>query len=96
MRGLAGAFAIRINLIILQPLEHSLRQYNPPANIPHPEEIWMIYLDFAHTRHYLSTTKIPNGVPSIPLPNTRNANGNSARTRRATSSTELINDHTLQ
>ena len=76
MRGLAGAFATRINLIIVRSSEHFLRKYNPPANIPHSEEIWKIYLDFAHTRHYLSTTKILNGVPSIPLPNTRSANGN--------------------
>jgi hypothetical protein len=81
LRGLEGAFKTRINLITVRTSEHRIEQYNPPENILHTEEIWLIYLDFAHTRH-------------IPLTTTRSANVNSARPRRATGSMESINDPT--
>ena len=45
LRGLAGAFATRINVIIVRTLGHCIEQYNPPENIQHQEDIWLIYMD---------------------------------------------------
>ena len=87
-------FKTRIHVIIVRSSGHHIIEYNPPENIQHEMELWLIYLDLEHTRHYLSTTMSPNAVPSIPHPTTRVAGGNSARTRRATGSTEPLNDPT--
>ena len=92
-RGLAGAFATRINVITVTTSGHRIDHYNPPENMPHSEDIWLIYLDLEHTRHYLSTTKILNTAPRIPPSTTRGANGNTVRIRRVTGST--IKDPTL-
>ena len=74
---------------------HHIQEYCPPDNIQPTKEIWLICMHFVHTRHYLSTTKIQNLAPTIPplsTPTLRGANGTSARARRATGSTEPIND----
>ena len=39
LRGLAGAFATSINVIIVTTLGHRTVQYNPPNNRPHSEVI---------------------------------------------------------
>ena len=85
--GLPGAFTTRINVIIVTTSGHHIDHYNLPENIPHSEDVWLIYLDLEDTRHYLSTTKILNTVPRIPPSTTRDANGNTARIRRVTGST---------
>ena len=95
LRGLAGAFATRINVIIVSTTGHRIVHYTPQKNSARSEDIWLIYLDLEHTRHYLSTTKILNTAPRIPSSTTRGANGNTARIRRVTGSTESINDATL-
>ena len=82
--GLAGAFTTRINVIIVTTSGHHIIHYNPPENIPHSEDIWLI----EHTRHYLSTTKILNTGPRIPPSTTRDTNGNTSRIRRVTDSTD--------
>ena len=96
LRGLAGAFATRINVIVVMTTGYHIKQYNPPENIQHLQEVWLIFLDLENTLHYLST--IPDMALSIPPPppsTTRGANGNSARSRRATGSSEPINDPAL-
>ena len=90
MRGLAGAFATRINVIIVTTTGHRRVHYNLPQNSTHSEDIWLIYLDLEHTRHYLSTTKILNTGPQFPPPTVSVANGNTARIRRVTGSTEKM------
>ena len=95
LRVLAGAFATRINVIIVTTSGHRIDHYNPPENIPHLKDTCLIYLDLEHTRHYLSTTKILNTAPRIPPSTTGSANGNTARIRWVTGSTEPINDPTL-
>ena len=90
MRGLAGAFATRINLIIVRTSGHRIMEYNPPENIQHKVEVWLIYLDLEHTRRYLSTTKILSTAPQIPPPAVSVANGNTARIRRVTGSTKMM------
>ena len=95
LRAMAVCFSNRINLIAVSTSGHHIEQYNPPDNIQHQKEIWLLYMKLEHTRHYLSTTKIQNLAPTIPPPpppTTRGANGTSARARRATGSTEPIND----
>ena len=92
---LAACFTTRINLITVSTSGHHTQAYCPPDNIQPTKEIWMLYMNLEHTRHYLSTTKIQNLAPTIPPPpppTTRGANGTSARARRATGSTEPIND----
>ena len=96
LRGLAGAFKTRINVIAVMTTGHHIQHFNPPENIQHLDEVWLIYMNLENISHYLSTTPdmditIP---PSRPPPITRGANGLSARTRRATSSTELTDVHT--
>ena len=59
LRGLAGAFSTRINVIVVTTSGHHIQQYNPPENIQHLQELWLIYMDLENTRHYLST--IPTG-----------------------------------
>ena len=54
LRGLAGAFATSINVIIVTTLGYRTVQYNPPNNRPHSEVIWLIYLDLEHIRHITS------------------------------------------
>ena len=49
----------------------------------------MIYLDLAHTRRYLSATKLDNNEPRIPPPPAGCAAGNTAETRRTTPSAEV-------
>ncbi len=93
--GLTGVFKTRIHVIIVRTSGHHTMEYNPPENIQHEMEIWLIYLDLEHTRNYMSTTKSPNTSPNIPHPTTRVARGNSARIRRATGSTEPLNDPIL-
>ena len=92
LRGLAGAYATRINVIIVTSTSNSIEQYSPPANTPHTDEIWLIYLDLGHTRHYLSTTKLDNNEPRIPPPPVGGAAGNTAETRRTTASAKPLND----
>ncbi len=41
--GLAGAFSTRINVIVVTTSGHHIQQYNPPENIQHPQELWLIY-----------------------------------------------------
>ena len=96
LRGLAGAFKTRINVIVVRTSGHHILQYNPPENIQHLQELWLIYMDLENTHHYLST--IPDmtlSIPPPPPPTMRGANGNPARARRATGSTEPINDPAL-
>jgi hypothetical protein len=96
LRGLAGAFSTRINVIVVTTSGHHIQQYNPPENIQHLQELWLIYMDLENTRHYLST--IPDmalSIPPPPPPTRRGANGNPARSRRATGSSESINDPAL-
>ena len=66
LRGLAGAFSTRINVIVVTTSGHHIQQYNPPENIQHLQELWLIYMDLENTRHYLST--IPDMTLSIPPP----------------------------
>ena len=76
---------------------HHIKQYNPPENIQHLQEVWLIYMDLENTRHFLSTT--PDTALSIPPPppsTTRSVHGNSARSRRATGSSEPINDPAME
>jgi hypothetical protein len=94
---MAACFTTRINLITVSTSGHHIQEYCPPGNIQPTKEIWMLYMNLEHTRHYLSTTKIYNLAPTLPpfsTPSRRGANGSVAGTRRATSSTELPNGHT--
>jgi hypothetical protein len=94
--GLAGVFSTRINVIVVTTSGHHTQQYNPPENIQHLQELWLIYMDLENTRHYLST--IPDmalSIPPPPPPTRRGANGNPTRSRRATGSSESINDPAL-
>ena len=96
LRGLAGAFKTRINVIVVMTTGHHIQHFNPPENIQHLDEVWLIYMNLENISHYLSTTPdmditIP---PPPPPPITRGANGSSSRTRRVTSSTELTDVHT--
>ena len=92
--GLSGAFATRINVIIVTTSGYHTEQYNPPINRTTSEEIWLIYLCLEHTRHYLSTTKVLNNTPGTPPSTTGGANGPLTRTRRVIGSTKPINDPT--
>jgi len=95
LRAMASCFSTRINLITVSTSGHHIQEYFPLDNIQHKKEIWLLYMNFEHTRHYLSTTKIQNLVPTIPPPpppTTRAENGTSARARPATGSTEPIDD----
>ncbi len=87
---LASCFSTRINLITVSNSGNHIQEYVPIDNIQHKKEIWLLYINFEHTRHYLSTTKIQNLAPTShpPPPTTRGANGTSASTRRLTVSTE--------
>ena len=94
--GLTGAFSTRINVIVVTTSGHHIQQYNPPENIHHLQELWMIYMDLENMRHYLST--IPDmalSIPPPPPPTRRGANGNPTRSRRTTGSSESINDPAL-
>jgi hypothetical protein len=96
LRGLTGGFKTRINVIVVMTTGHHIQHFNPPENIQHLDEVWLIYMNLENISHYLSTTPdmditIP---PPPPPPITRGANGSSGRTRRVTSSTELTDDHT--
>ncbi len=96
LRGLAGEFSTRINVLVVMTSGHHIKQYNPPENIQHLQEVWLIYMDLENTRHYLSTIQdMTLSIPPPPPPTTRDANGNPARARRATGSTEPINDPAL-
>ena len=57
LRGLAGAFSTRINVIVVMTSGHHIKQYNPPENIQHLQEVWLIYMDLENTSHYPSTTQ---------------------------------------
>ena len=94
--GLAGAFSTRINVIVVTTSGHHIKQYNPPENIQHLQEVWLIYMDLENTRHYLSTIQdMALSIPPPPPPTTSDATGNPPRARRATGSTEPINDPAL-
>jgi hypothetical protein len=96
LRGLAGEFSTRINVLVVMTSGHHIKQYNPPENIQHLQEVWLIYMDLENTRHYLSTIQdMALSIPPPPPPTTRGANGNSARARRTTGSSEPINDPAL-
>ena len=56
LRGLAGAYGIPINVIIVGASSHHTKTYNP-ENKPLDNEIWLIYLDLPNMRHYMSTLK---------------------------------------
>ena len=91
LRGLAGAYATRINVIIVNsPSSHRTEKYDPPPTIPHTDEIWLIYLGLPHTRHYLSTTKIGHTGPELTLAPAGEAAGNATEIRRATGSTGIV------
>ena len=94
--GLAGVFKTRINVIVVMTTGHHIQHFNPPENIQHLDEVWLIYMNLENISHYLSTTpEMDITIPPPPHPPiTRGANGSSARTRRATSSTELTDFHT--
>jgi hypothetical protein len=96
LRGLAGAYETGINVIIVSQTSNSTVQYNPPPNIPHTDEIWLIYLSLPHTGHYLSTTKI--GLTRHELTSARDgeAAGNAAEIRRASGSMESPYDLALE
>ena len=94
---MAACFTTRINLITVSTSGHHVQEYCPPDNIQPTKEIWLLYMHFEHTRHYLSTTKIQNRAPTLPplsTPSMRGANGSVSGNRRSTSSTDLPNDHT--
>ena len=93
LRGLAGAFATSINVIIVTTSGHHTVQYYPPDR-PHSQVIWLIYLDLEHNRHYLSTTQNLNTTRRIITPSTGGGIGISTGTRRATGSPEPTNDPT--
>ena len=79
LRGLSGAYATRINVIIVNsPSSHHTEKYDPPPNIPHTDEIWLIYLGLSHTRHHLSTTKIGHTGPELTITPTGEVAGNTA------------------
>ena len=94
---LASCFSTRINLITVSNSGNHTQVYVPIDNIQHKKEIWLLYINFEHTRHYLSTTKIQNLAPTShpPPPTMRGANGTSASTRRPTVSTEPIDNPAL-
>ncbi len=94
---MAACFTTRINLITVSTSGHHIQEYCPPDNIQPTKEIWMLYMNLEHTRHYLSTTKIQNLAPTLQsssTPSRRGANGSVTGTRRAPSSTEPPNGHT--
>ena len=97
LRGLAGAFKTRINVIVITTSEHHIQQFNPPENTQHLQEVWLIYMNLENISHYLST--IPAMDPTIPPPPppsiTRAASRTSARARRVPGSTEPTNDPAL-
>jgi hypothetical protein len=97
LRALASCFSTRINLTTVSNSGNHIQEYVPIDNIQHKKEIWLLYINFEHTRHYLSTTKIQNLAPTLhpPHPTTRDANGTSASTRRPTISMEPIDDPAL-
>ncbi len=77
LRGLAGAFSTRINVIVVTLSGHHTQEYNPPENIQYLQELWLIYMDLENTRHYLSTTPdMSLSIPPPPPPTRRGANGN--------------------
>ncbi len=92
LRGLTGAYETRINVIIVTPTSNSTVQYNPPPNIPHTDEIWLIYLSLPHTYHYLSTTKIVLTGPELTVVRAGEAAGNVSEIRRSSGTTESLND----
>jgi hypothetical protein len=94
LRALAACFYTRINLIVVSTSGHHTQLYDPPDNVQHRKEIWLLYMDLDHTRHYLSTTKIQPLASTLPpphIPISRAASGTSTRARRVTGSTEPIN-----
>ncbi len=93
LRGLAGVFSTRINVFVVTTSGHHIQQYNPPENIHHLQELWLIYMDLENTCHYLST--IPDMTLSIPPPPPQTRRGANGRSRRATGSSESINDPAL-
>ena len=40
LRGLAGAFSTRVNVIVVMTSGHHIKQYNPPENTQHLQEVW--------------------------------------------------------
>jgi hypothetical protein len=82
--------------IVVMTTGHHIQHFNPPENIQHLDEVWLIYINLEHISHYLSTTPdMDITIPPPPPPQiTRGANGSSAMTRRAPSSTEPPNGHT--
>ena len=58
----------------------------------HTDEIWLIYLRLDHTCHYLSNTKIGHTGPELTAALAGEAAENTAEIRRATGSTESLND----
>jgi hypothetical protein len=94
LRALAACFYTRINLIVVSTSGHHTQLYDPPDNVQHRKEIWLLYMDLDHTRHYLSTTKIQPLASTLPpphIPISRAASRTSTRAQRATVSTEPIN-----
>jgi hypothetical protein len=84
LSSMASCFSTRINLITVSTSGHHIQEYCPPHNIQSTKEIWMLYIHFEHTHHYLSTTKIQNRTPTLPPLSTtsmRGANGSVAGTR---------------
>jgi hypothetical protein len=66
LRGLAGAFKTRINVIVVMTTGHHIQHFNPPENIQHLDEVWLIYMNLENISHYLSTT--PDMHITIPPP----------------------------
>ncbi len=94
--GLPGVFTTRIHVIIIRTLGHRIMEYNSSRK----HSAWRgTMVDLLGPWKYPPLPvhyKVPENcsvtTPSIPPPTTRVARGNSERTRRATGSTEPIND----
>jgi hypothetical protein len=46
LRGLAGVYQCRIDIIVVSSNHHHAKTYNPPPNTPSLGEIWLIFLNF--------------------------------------------------
>jgi hypothetical protein len=96
LRGLTGAHETRINVIIVTSSSNNTVQYNLPLNIPHTDEIWLIYLSLPHTYHYLSTTKIGLTGHELTVARAGESAGNTTETQRVSGPTESFHDLALE